>query len=64
MDMKNIKKAVKESILQNFMEAAKFARRGAEKQRPKSQSKSIKSGSDKRKMREEGKKQSDPRGNY
>lgn len=55
MDMKNIKKAVKESILQNFMEAAKFARRGAERQRPKSWSKGIKSGSDKRKMREQGK---------
>ena len=37
------------------MEAAKFARRGAEKQRPKSWSKGTKSGSDKRKMREEGK---------
>ena len=55
MDMENIKKAVKESILQNFMEAAKFARRGAEKQRPKSWSKGTKSGSDKRKMREQGK---------
>ena len=62
--MKNIKKAVKESILQNFMEAAKFARRGAEKQRPKSWSKGTKSGSDKRKMREEGKRQSDPREVY
>jgi len=57
MDMENIKKAVKESILQNFMEAAKFAPRGAEKQRPKSWSKGTKSGSDKRKMREEGKQQ-------
>jgi len=57
MDMENIKKAVKESVLQNFMEAAKFARRGAEKQRPKSWSKGTKSGSDKRKMREEGKQQ-------
>jgi hypothetical protein len=39
------------------MENAKpeFARRGAEKQRPKSWSKGTKSGSDKRKMREEGK---------
>lgn len=55
MDMENIKKVVKESIVQNFMEAAKFARRGAEKQRPKSWSKGIKSGSDKRKMREQGK---------
>ena len=27
MDMENIKKVVKESIVQNFMEAAKFARR-------------------------------------
>jgi len=64
MDMENIKKAVKESVLQNFMEAAKFARRGAEKQRPKSWSKGTKSGSDKRKMREEGKRQSDPREVY
>lgn len=55
MDMENIKKVVKESIIQNFMEAAKFARRGAEKQRPKSWSKGTKSGSDKRKMREQGK---------
>ena len=55
MDMENIKKVVKESIVQNFMEAAKFAPRGAEKQRPKSWSKGTKSGSDKRKMREEGK---------
>lgn len=55
MDIENIKKTVKESIVQNFMEAAKFARRGAEKQRPKSWSKGIKSGSDKRKMREQGK---------
>jgi hypothetical protein len=55
MDMENIKKVVKESIVQNFMEAAKFARRGAEKQRPKSWSKGTKSGSDKRKMREQGK---------
>lgn len=55
MDIENIKKAVKESIVQNFMEAAKFARRGAEKQRPKSWSKGTKSGSDKRKMREQGK---------
>ena len=59
--MENIKKAVKESMVQNFMEAAKFARRGAEKQRPKSWSKGTKSGSDKRKMREEGKRESDPR---
>jgi hypothetical protein len=55
MDIENIKKVVKENIIQNFMEAAKFARRGAEKQRPKSWSKGTKSGSDKRKMREEGK---------
>jgi hypothetical protein len=57
MDIENIKKVVKENIIQNFMEAAKFARRGAEKQRPKSWSKGTKSGSDKRKMREEGKQQ-------
>jgi len=64
MDMENIKKAVKESIVQNFMEAAKFAPRGAEKQRPKSWSKGTKSGSDKRKMREQGKRESDPREVY
>ena len=62
--MENIKKAVKESIVQNFMEAAKFAPRGAEKQRPKSWSKGTKSGSDKRKMREQGKRESDPREVY
>ena len=55
--MKNIKNTIKENIVQNFMEAAKFARRGVEKQRPKSWSKGTKSGSDKRKMREEGKHQ-------
>ena len=64
MDMENIKKVIKESIVQNFMEAAKFARRGAEKQRPKSWSKGTKSGSDKRKMREQGKRESDPREVY
>ena len=62
--MKNIKKVIKESVVQNFMEAAKFARRGAEKQRPKSWSKGTKSGSDKRKMREQGKRESDPREMY
>ena len=62
--MKNIKKAVKESVLQNFMEAAKFARRGAEKQRPKSWSKGTKSGSDKRKMREEGKREAGQMNEY
>lgn len=62
--MENIKKAVKESILQNFMEAAKFARRGAEKQRPKSWSKGTKSGSDKRKMREEGKREAGQMNEY
>ena len=59
MDMENIKKVVKESILQNFMEAAKTVRMtdgpGKNSQRPKSWSKGIKSGSDKRKMREQGK---------
>lgn len=62
--MENIKKAVKESVLQNFMEAAKFARRGAEKQRPKSWSKGTKSGSDKRKMREEGKREAGQMNEY
>jgi len=64
MDMENIKKAVKESVVQNFMEAAKFARRGAEKQRPKSWSKGTKSGSDKRKMREEGKREAGQMNEY
>jgi len=64
MDMENIKKAVKESVLQNFMEAAKFARRGAEKQRPESWSKGTKSGSDKRKMREEGKREAGQMNEY
>ena len=62
--MENIKKTVKESVLQNFMEAAKFARRGAEKQRPKSWSKGTKSGSDKRKMREEGKREAGQMNEY
>jgi len=55
-----IKETVKENIIFNFMENAKpeFARRGTQqKQRPKSWSKGTKSGSDKRKMREEGKRE-------
>ena len=54
-----VKLAVKESIIHNFMENAKpeFARRGAEKQRPKSWDKGTKSGSEKRKMREQGKRE-------
>ena len=65
-DMNDIKEITKLSILNNFMENAKpeFARRGAEKQRPKSWSKGTKSGSDKRKMREQGKRQSDSREVY
>jgi len=39
------------------LEAAKFAPRGAEKQRPKSWDKGTKSGSEKRKMREQGKRE-------
>lgn len=57
MNIENIKNAIRESVVQNFMEAAKFARRGAEKQRPKSWNKGVKSGSEKRKMREEGKRE-------
>lgn len=57
MDMENIKKAVKQSIVQNFMEAAKHTPRGASHQRPKSWDKGTKSGSEKRKMREEGKRE-------
>lgn len=53
----DVKSAVKESIVQQFMENAKFARRGAEKQRPKSWNKGVKSGSEKKKMREEGKRE-------
>ena len=59
MDIENIKKAVKESIVQNFMESTKTVRMtdgpGKDSQRPKSWSKGIKSGSHKRKMREQGK---------
>ena len=59
MDIENIKKAVKESIVQNFMESTKTVRMtdgpGKNSQRPKSWSKGIKSGSHKRKMREQGK---------
>jgi hypothetical protein len=53
----NLKNIIKENILSNFMENVKpeFARRGAGKQRPKSWGKGVKSGSEKRKMREEGK---------
>jgi hypothetical protein len=47
----------KTNIITNFMENAKFARRGPERQRPKSWSKGTKSGSDKRKMREQGKRE-------
>lgn len=58
-EMVEIKYSVKENILSNFMENAKpeFARRGAAQQRPKSWSKGTKSGSDKRKMREQGKRE-------
>ena len=54
------KKLIKENIIGNFMENAKpeFTRRGAEKQRPKSWNKGTKSGSEKRKMREQGKQES------
>ena len=65
MDMENIKKVVKENVVQNFMEAAKFARRGPkQKQRPKSWSKGTKSGSGKRKMREEGKREAGQMNEY
>jgi hypothetical protein len=57
MDMENIKNAVKQSIVQNFMEAAKHTPRGASHQRPKSWDKGTKSGSEKRKMREQGKRE-------
>lgn len=55
MDLENIKNSTKESIIQNFMENVKHAPRGASHQRPKSWSKGTKSGSDKKKMRREGK---------
>jgi len=65
MDMENIKKAVKQSIVQNFMAEAKMKDGpGKTSQRPKSWNKGTKSGSEKRKMREEGKRQSDPREVY
>lgn len=53
----NVKEITRENILFNFMENAKpeFARRGAEKQRPKSWNKGTKSGSEKKKMRRQGK---------
>lgn len=57
MDLKNIKESTKDSIVQSFMENAKFARRGSQHQRPKSWSKGTKSGSDKKKMRREGKRE-------
>jgi len=57
MDLENIKESTKQSIIQNFMENVKHARRGAQHQRPKSWSKGTKSGSDKRKMREQGKRE-------
>lgn len=58
-EMDEIKYSVKENILSNFMENVKpeFTRRGASHQRPKSWSKGTKSGSKKRKMREEGKRE-------
>jgi len=57
MNLENIKESTKDGIIQSFMENAKFARRGASHQRPKSWSKGTKSGSSKRKMREEGKRE-------
>lgn len=55
MDLENIKNSTKQSIIKNFMENVKHAPRGASHQRPKSWSKGTKSGSDKKKMRREGK---------
>jgi hypothetical protein len=63
-NLNKIKQLIKENIIFNFMENAKFAARGAQHQRPKSWSKGTKSGSDKKKMRREGKRQSDPRDQY
>jgi hypothetical protein len=66
-EISDVKKAVKENIIFNFMENAKpeFARRGGNtRQRPKSWSKGTKSGSEKKKSRREGIKQSDPREVY
>jgi len=58
-EMDEIKQTIKENIISSFMENAKpqFARRGAGKQRPKSWDKGTKSGSEKRKMREQGKRE-------
>jgi len=57
--MDEIKQTIKENIISSFMENAKpeFAPRGASKQRPKSWDKGTKSGSEKRKMREQGKRE-------
>ena len=57
--LQEVKKTIKDNIVQNFLENAKpeFARRGSGHQRPKSWGKGIKSGSEKRKMREQGKRE-------
>jgi hypothetical protein len=54
-----IKQNTKLNILNNFMENAKpeFTPRGPSKQRPKSWNRGTKSGSEKRKMREQGKRE-------
>lgn len=64
--MDEFKSLIKENIVFNFLENAKpeFARRGAGRQRPKSWNKGTKSGSEKRKMREQGKRESDQREVY
>jgi len=65
-EMDEFKSLIKENIVFNFLENAKpeFARRGAGRQRPKSWNKGTKSGSEKRKMREQGKRESDQREVY
>lgn len=56
--MDNIKQAIKKSIVQNFMAEAKMKDGpGKTSQRPKSWNKGTKSGSEKRKMREQGKRE-------
>jgi len=58
MDIENIKKNIKQSIVQNFIAEAKMKDGpGKTSQRPKSWDKGIKAGSEKRKMREQGKRE-------
>lgn len=55
MNIQKIKEIIKESIIYKFLENTKFNPRGPEKQRPKSWNKGVKSGSERKKSRREGK---------